>query len=427
MPKSTDFIGSTTTTTFQPMRPATYTEVGSRRAQDVVNHNGSISTLNSTNTPVSASISYTGTGEDVSQYSTITVFIDTDQDGTLSMQFSSDNTNWDRSKNVVVDQTIGSGHVHTLEVVSQYFRVVYTNGSVDQTHLRLQTIFHATRSGFLTSSPDEKISKVNDAQIMRNANDPIFDISRQLYSDKFSFHRFGYNGTVPNGSYADIWSYGPTDPTYNWPTTDETFRVRGGGDANDDSAGTGARTIQIQYLDANGNEQQDQLTLDGTAVSDATSVTGRRVLRAWVDTVGAYGGNNTGQILIENTTSGEIVAAISAGIGQTQLSMYTIPLGYTGYLRRIHVDVAVGTNKDADVRMWQRQNAYDTTAPYGSKRLVRQWTAVQNDNGLIYDHSPVFPALTDIWFEAKGNGATTAVDVDYDLILVKDEAPTNPQ
>jgi len=39
----------------------------------------------------------------------------------------------------------------------------------------------------------------------------------------------------------------------------------------------------------------------------------------------------------------------------------------------------------------------------------------------------IVPALTDIWLDAKGNGATTAVVADYDIFIVKDEAPTSPQ
>lgn len=389
-----------------------------------------VNTVNSSTTPLADAGVFTGIGQDISQFSTVTVFVDTDIDGTLSMQFSSDNSNWDRAKVVSIDQDIASGSVHTLEVVSQFFRVVYTNstGNGAQSHFRLQTIFHKYRSGFLTSSPDQIISKVNDAQIMRIANDPYLDISRSLYADKYAFHRFGFNGTVPNGSFADVWAYGPTDATYNWPTTDETFRVAAGGNAADDSdGGAGARTIQIVYLDANGNEQQDQLTLAGASASDTTTSTGRRVIRAWVDTCGTIESNNTGEIIIENSSTNQVVAVISAGVGQTQLSQYTVPLGYTAYLTRVQVNVSVGTNKDADVIMWQRQGAYTTSAPFGTKRIIRQWLAIQGDNVIKYESNPSFPALTDLWFEAQGNGATTAIDVDYDLICVKDEAPTAPQ
>lgn len=389
-----------------------------------------ISTNNSSATPLVDAGVYTGTGEDVSGFSTITVFVDSDLDGTLSMEFSSDNSNWDRKKVVPVLQAIGSGSVHTLEVVSRYFRIVYINvtGSGTQSHFRLQSIFHAYRSGFLTSSPDEKISKINDAQIIRVSNDPFFDFARSLYADKISIHKFGYNSAVPNGSYADIWSHGPDLAVKPWPTTNETFRVKAGGDANDTSTGTGARTIQIQYLDANGDLQQDQLTLAGANVSTATSVTGRRVQRVWVDTAGTINGNNIGEIIIENSTSNEEVSAIEPGIGQTQATHFTTPARNTAYLIKGNVSVAIGTNKDADVKMWQRRNAYNVTAPFGGKRLIHQWEAIQGANNPLDLAAYIpFPPLTDIWLEGKGNGAATSIDVQYDLVCIEDEAATTPQ
>ena len=161
---------------------------------------GYVSKANSSTTNLTTGASFTGTAEDIHQFSTITVYVDTDNDATLKMQFSSDGVNWDRTKQVPIDQTISSGSVHTLEVVANFFRVVLTNDGADTTtHLRLQTIYHVQRSGFLTSSPDQKISKINDAQIVRVSNDPFMDLSRGLYSDKIAIHKFGANDLIQIG------------------------------------------------------------------------------------------------------------------------------------------------------------------------------------------------------------------------------------
>lgn len=386
-----------------------------------------IDTKNSTTSTLSGAAVFTGVSTDVTAYATITVFVDSNVDGTLAMQLSTDGINWDRQKVVVLDQDISSGSVHTLEVVSQFFRVVFTNGAGAQGHFRLQTLLHSARSGFLTSSPDEKISKINDAQIVRVSNEPLFDIARGLYADKFSFHRFGHNTVVPNGSYADIWTYGPTDPSYNWPAAAETLRVKAGGNAADTGAGAGARTIQIVYLDSIGAEVQEQLTLAGASASGGTSSTATRFLRAWVDSTGTANSNNTAAIIIENSSTNLVLGEIPAGQGQTGMTHYTVPFNHTAYLTRIDIDVAIGTNKDADVRMWQRRGALTFSAPFGSKRIVREWFSVQGDKGLEFSSIPSFPALTDIWFEAQGNGATTKVSIDFDIILVRGEAPTVPQ
>lgn len=244
------------------------------------------------------------------------------------------------------------------------------------------------------------------------------DVGAGLIPGVRAVHKFGFNGTVPNGTFADIWAYGPTDPTYNWPTAAESFRIRAGGDANDTAAGTGARSVTFQFLDATGAEVEETIATNGTGVSAATSSTGRRFNRAFVSGVGTQYGSNTGQIIIENETTNEVVAAIAAGFGQTQLSQYTVPLGYSAYLADINVDVEAGTNKNADVRMWQRQGALETSAPFSPERIVHQWKGLEGALSINLKAYNTFPALTDLWLDAQGNGATVGVDASYDLFLV---------
>lgn len=236
---------------------------------------------------------------------------------------------------------------------------------------------------------------------------------------QYGVHKFGFNGAVPNGTFADIWAYGPTDPVYNWPTTTEKFRIRAGGNVNDTAEGSGARSVMFEFLDATGLVVSETIATAGTSASAPTSIAGRRFYRAFVVDVGTIGSFNTGTILIENETTNEVVGAITAEMGQTQLSMFTVPLGYTAYLTVIHVFISVGANKDADVIMYQRQGAYADAAPFKSRRVVHQWSAAQGEQKIQFDAYPSFPPLTDLWFEAKGNGAITAVDVGYDLILVQ--------
>ena len=254
-------------------------------------------------------------------------------------------------------------------------------------------------------------------KIVNVANDKFLDIARGVYPDKFAKSRFAHNTAVPNGSFADIWSYGPTDATYNWPTTIEKFRIKAGGNSNDTSAGSGCRSVQVQYLDSVGDLQQEQLVTAGASASASTSSTGFRFIRAWCDSTGTILSNNTGIILFENETTGQVVGEIDAGKGQTQMSMYTVPRNYTCFLVRIEVDVA--SNKSGDVIMWQRTNALTFTAPFGVKRTVQEWDGLQGQATTEHVSYPVFEELTDIWLEASGGGAATEVGVEYDLICVQ--------
>jgi len=269
------------------------------------------------------------------------------------------------------------------------------------------------------ATPAKIIGPVNDLGHVQVAN---FRSERDFATGRIPgsipFHRFGYNPTVPNGSFADVWSYGPSDATYNWLTAADTLRVQAGGNVNDTAGGSGAGAVQIVYLDESWMLKTQTIS---TAGAGASGVTGKawRFIRASVENVGTYTGNNTGNIIIE-TSAGTIVGYIQAGIGQTEMTMLTVPANHTGYL--IHVDIAIstGTNKDADIRIWQRPRADIVSAPFGPKRLVGRAGGVTQEYEREYHSFPSFGPKTDIWVEAQGNGATTSVSVDYDMELVED-------
>jgi hypothetical protein len=103
-----------------------------------------ISTNNSTTTPLGISGVFTGTGDDVSSYDSITVQLDSDVDSAtdgMTFQFSIDNTNWDDVYPFSYLTANDSRHFQ-FPVTGQYFRLVYTNGGTGQTHFRVQTILH---------------------------------------------------------------------------------------------------------------------------------------------------------------------------------------------------------------------------------------------------------------------------------------------
>ena len=56
---------------------------------------------------------------------------------------------------------------------------------------------------------------------------------------------------------------GGGETVYTEPTTSDTFVINSTS-ANDTSAGTGVRTVQVVYLDSSGNEQSTTVTLNGT-------------------------------------------------------------------------------------------------------------------------------------------------------------------
>jgi len=374
---------------------------------------GTVSLYNATTTPLGISGVYTGSWEQVDQYSMMTVLIATDAGSAvngLALQFSTDGKNVDRQKTTTMPAT---GTVHTSVVISKYFRVVLTNNSAAQTYLRMQVVYHKYKSKELTSTAIQIISDINDVQLTRPVNSIELDYARGLHSDIFVVHKFGNNPAVSNSG-DDIWQDGGA---YNWLTTAIALRVKAGGDANDDSAGTGARTITIEGLDENWDLASESLTLAGASASAATTTTFIRINRAFVVTCGTYTSANTANIHIE-TTAGVDVADIAAGEGQTQIGLYSIPRGYKAYLTRLEVEV--DSAKSCTITLYKREQADVVTAPFGSKRIISRFSGVLGIQTLKYDAYKVVDEKSDIWaYAIKDSAGTAPVNVNWDLILVK--------
>jgi len=224
--------------------------------------------------------------------------------------------------------------------------------------------------------------------------------------------KFGSFGAVSVGG-DDIWDVGGA---YPWPTTAESLRIKAGGNVNDDAAGTGARSVVVTGLNDSWNEVTETLVTAGAGASANTTALFTRVYRVYVESAGTYTSANTGNIVIENVSSLQVLATIQAGMGQTQMTQYTVPLGKTAYLSR--VNITVDSTKSIDLTMWQRRDADDVTTPFTGKRLVMKITGATGAHSRQFFSMPSFPAKTDLWWSGIITAATGAVEVTYDLFLV---------
>lgn len=128
-----------------------------------------VSTNNSTASTLLSGAVFTGTGEDVSAYSEmrVSVFanIASATDG-LSLQQSSDNTNWDVVDTyTVAAATAGQGKTYVVPRQEKFFRAVYTNGGTNQTTFRLQTILN--RTGTAPSSQRAGDAYTNETDLVQ--------------------------------------------------------------------------------------------------------------------------------------------------------------------------------------------------------------------------------------------------------------------
>jgi len=170
--------------------------------------------------------------------------------------------------------------------------------------------------------------------------------------------KFGYNPSVGSVTYESIWE---GSNAYPWQTVADQLEVLSS-DANDTSAGTGARTVELQGLDSSWNSLTETITMNGTS---AVTTTGSflRIFRARVVTAGTNL-RNEGDITIRDqdtsTTRALITNGTTAGMGQTLMAVYTIPAGKTGYV--VNINFSSAKDLEQEYRLMARDNTVANAA-----------------------------------------------------------------
>jgi hypothetical protein len=132
---------------------------------------GLVSAANSTTLALSSGESFTGAFEFVSDFASVSVLVIIDtgssEAGTLTMGLSTDALGThQRAKSVEV--SFGNSSVHTLSLVSKYFRVSFAADQGTSCTGYVQTIYHTYRTQGLVSFIGESINDQNDATLTRS-------------------------------------------------------------------------------------------------------------------------------------------------------------------------------------------------------------------------------------------------------------------
>jgi hypothetical protein len=220
-------------------------------------------------------------------------------------------------------------------------------------------------------------------------------------------NKFGYNPSIGSGSFETIWE---TGNDYPWQSTAVTVDVVSD-NTNDDVAGTGARTLRIQGLDGSYNLAEETVDMDGTTTVTTTQ-TFLRVFRMSVETAGTSG-NNEGTITVTYTGGSDVAATITAGNGQTLMTLYTIPAGYTGYL--LSMNISSGKDQEMDFKFIQRDNGV-ANAAFQTKQFLN---VRGGQTTVIFNAINVIPQKSDIYVSGKAS-STSSSSASFDLLLVQD-------
>lgn len=289
-----------------------------------------VSTANSSTTPLSAAAVFTGTAEDGEGHDSITVAVATDQDGTLTIQFSTDGTNWDST--LTRYYRVGSiNPPYRFTLARRYFRVTFTNTSAsNQTYFRLQTIKGVKTQ--LNIPNDATMSQRYDAFATR-PSDYRYEVARGLRQGRTTWNKWGYNEDIDTAAAEVVW---PIGGSLTKLTTASTLSVVSTS-ASDTSGGTGANSIIIYGIDANRLSQTEVVTMNGlTPVVTANTWLGVNRMAIFVS---GSAEANVGTIDATATTGGSTQAQIPVGEGSTQQAIFFTQAKHTALMDWLLINV----------------------------------------------------------------------------------------
>lgn len=144
---------------------------------------------------------------------------------------------------------------------------------------------------------------------------------------------FGMNNDVPSTGSEELW---PPGTARVLPTATSVANVVSDDDADNGATATGALTITLRGLDANWQQQNEVITLDGTTPVNGTK-TWQRINRAEVTTAGS-GAVNAGNISVD-LDSGKLQAYVEASEGQSHQTHFTVPGDRIFLVTNFHIGV----------------------------------------------------------------------------------------
>jgi hypothetical protein len=189
-------------------------------------------------------------------------------------------------------------------------------------------------------------------------------------------------------------------------------------DANDTSAGTGARTIEISGLDGDYNEISETIILNGqTPVTTTNSFL--RVNRGIVLTAGS-GGVNAGIIYVGTgtVTSGVPVNKYTTingdGTNQTLQAFWTVPAGYTAYIYQSNF--STGRTSSATPAVLK---TLLVVRPFGGVFNTKEIITISNGNHLQNYTFPLkITEKSDIEFRGESSSASVSFNVSASLNIM---------
>jgi hypothetical protein len=228
-------------------------------------------------------------------------------------------------------------------------------------------------------------------------------VSRGQVDGHTAINIFGFSATVGSSALGPLWE-GLTlsGGAYAYPSSAAALVL-----VSDSASDTSALSVQIQGLDANYAPITETIAMNGT--TNVTTTNSFLRINLMTTTNGLNVGNITAKI------SSTTYAKINAGIGQTQMSIYTVPKGYTFYLSYVQADASIGFTSSN----YMKYAEYNKDNVTGEINVLNQTTFVQSLN-IPYTCPIPHTEKTDIQFQIIANtGSPFLANIYAGGILIK--------
>ena len=236
-------------------------------------------------------------------------------------------------------------------------------------------------------------------------------VSQTQYGKYEDFNLQVARGQIQGHSTLNIYGYQPSVSTtsipvwenataYTYPASAITMYVSG---SNGDTA-----QITVSGLDASYKPISEIVTLNGTTPVATT----KQYLR--INSMSVFMGSATnpaGVVYLKNQAATVTYAQINAGIGRTQMAIYTVPAGYTYFLQRVAIYTSLNGN---DFVTYQNR----TISSDGVVQVTQQAPFAISYDALRVMPRPILEK-TDIQLMCKIQSGTGSVAVAQEGYLIK--------
>lgn len=213
------------------------------------------------------------------------------------------------------------------------------------------------------------------------------------------------NGYQPNigTTFIPVWD---ANTTYTYPTSASTMLLYS------TSASDTNLQVRIDGLDASYNALSETITLTNGTTGVTTANSYFRIQSISIVTTSSN--NPVGNIILGNAGKTVVYAQLNDGNGRSNMTIYTVPAGYTFYLTKVN---AFSDQKSNAVTYYRSY----TRSPTGITNIVRNVPFTISYTSTRVTPRP-YPEKSDIQWQCASS-ATSAVGLQIEGLLIPNNAP----